>query len=155
MSRRSRPLSSGVAPTSPLRARIDAGISALSTQDRSLLHAEVRVRFSESLDLDSALQSQYPNDHRWDYLLGDSHTSSIVAIEPHTADTKEVSEVIKKKRAALQHLSGHLNPNTRVRKWIWVTRGTVRIVPFDKARLRLDQEGITLAGRCVTTKHLT
>lgn len=154
MTKKSRPLSSSFAATSFLRDKVRNGIAAVASADRSLLHDEVKNRISESLDLDTELQATYPTQHRWDYLVGDSLTASVVAIEPHTAGTGEVGEVIAKKRAAVNQLSGHLNASARVRKWIWVSSGPVQIFPLDKVGFRLDQAGITLAGRIVLPKHL-
>lgn len=47
-----------------------------------------------SVDIDNAVKKLYPNDSRWDYVIG--YNGNAYFIEIHPADTKNVDEMIKK-----------------------------------------------------------
>lgn len=47
-----------------------------------------------SVEIDECVKSIYPNDSRWDYCL--SYKGTVYFVEVHTANTREVSAVIKK-----------------------------------------------------------
>jgi hypothetical protein len=133
---------------------VQSGLGGLTSIDKDRIEAGLRSQFADSLDLDAAMRKAHPHDNRWDYLLGHAPTDSVVALEPHSANTSEVSVVIKKKESAQQHLKGHLKAGAKVRKWIWVASGATHILQFSKAKTQLAQSGITLAGKQVLASHL-
>jgi hypothetical protein len=47
-----------------------------------------------SVDIDNATSTLYPNDNRWDYVIG--YDGKVYFIEVHTANTREVSTMINK-----------------------------------------------------------
>jgi hypothetical protein len=47
-----------------------------------------------SMDIDTATTALYPNDARWDYAF--CYKSEVFFVEVHTANTREVSAVLKK-----------------------------------------------------------
>jgi hypothetical protein len=114
----------------------------------------LRSSFLDSLDLDSATKDDHPTDHRWDYLLGHAQTSTVVAVEVHSAETSQVSVVIAKKERSREHLRRHLAEGASVAAWYWVASNGVDLVPFDKMKLRLEQNGIQMVGRSLKAKHL-
>lgn len=130
------------------------GLSAMRANDKALIDPDVRPAFADSLDLDAALQADYPQDNRWDYLLGHEPSRSVVGIEPHSAKQQEVSTVIKKREAARVHLQKHLKPAARVVAWLWVASGKSQFADTEKVRRQLDQSGITFVGTQVLAKHL-
>jgi DNA-directed RNA polymerase beta subunit len=77
-----------------------------------------------------------------------------VAVEPHSAKQDEISTVIKKRTAAREQLKAHLHDVSRVTTWLWVASGKVHFANTEKARVRLDQNGIEFVGTRVTAKHL-
>jgi hypothetical protein len=107
-----------------------------------LIAIDVRPAIGDSLDLDSATQAAYPNDHRWDYVLSVLANGDLVGVEPHTAKNSEIDVVIKKKTNAAAHLRLHLHPGRAVARWYWVTRGKVAFSPMEKAERKLAQNGI-------------
>ena len=106
------PIRSLLALASPLIPSVLPGLKALSSTE--YIDESIRVRFSDSLDLDKALQSQFPEDPRWDYLLGLGNPSVVVGLEAHTAHTDQVSVVIAKRAAAIRQLRGHLRKGRSV-----------------------------------------
>jgi len=146
------PIRSLLALASPLIPSVLPGLKALSSTE--YIDQSIRVRFSDSLDLDKALQSQFPEDNRWDYLLGLGNPSVVVGLEAHTAHTDQVSVVIAKRAAAIRQLRGHMRKGRRVGLWLWVASGRVDFDPYEKARRRLEENGIMFVGKRVLEKHL-
>jgi hypothetical protein len=148
------PIRRALLVNSALQTGVNDGIGAVKNTDRVLFAPDVRSSFSDSLDLDSALQRVYPGQNRWDYLLGHKPSDKVVAVEPHSAKQDEITTVINKRKAAKQQLAAHLKPGVRVAKWLWVASGKVYFADTEKVRLRLDQNGIEFAGKQVLAKHL-
>jgi hypothetical protein len=67
---RSTPVRAALRVESPLAPRVRSGLAAMESPHKSLLAAAVRSSFADSLDLDTALEDLYPEENRWDYLLG-------------------------------------------------------------------------------------
>jgi hypothetical protein len=137
-----------------LTAAIQGGIQAVPTDKRKHISESVRSDFLDSLDLDEASRPRFPNDARWDYLLGHATSSKIVAIETHSAETSQVSKVIQKRTASLGHLQGQLATGHHVAAWYWVASGRVDFVPHEKTVLRLSENGIQFVGGRLEAKHL-
>jgi hypothetical protein len=97
--------------------------------------------------LDAASQSDCPEANRWDYILSVPDLTQIVGVEPHAAKDSEISVVIAKKKHAEEYLRQHLQDGCRVTKWYWVSHSKVSFSRMDRARRRLDQNGIMFAGR--------
>lgn len=151
------PLRAALTSTSTFLPLVEDSIKALKSEHRKLLDTNVRQAFADSLDLDEATKKGREEENRWDYLLGVQHDDKgdrIIAIEPHSAKTDEVSRVIEKRKAALQHLGGHLKDGKKVQKWLWVASKDVHFADTEKVRRQLDQNGIEFVGRSVQARHL-
>jgi hypothetical protein len=154
----------GPAATTPLRAALEPkshlvplvkdGIQAVEKGHRDYFEEAIRTDFGDSLEFDEAMLEEFPDDNRWDYLLGHTPTGRLIGVEPHSAKQDEVSTVIKKRKAAGEHLKGHLKEGKHVHAWIWVASGTVHFLDIDKQSLRLADAGIKFAGKQVTAKLL-
>lgn len=149
------PLRAALRPESSLQASVKDGLGAVQSAHRGYLAEELRSQFGDSLELDEAVRREHQRSNRWDYLLGHSPSGAVVGVEPHSAHTSEVRVVIAKRRAAMDHLRGHLRDGTRVAMWIWVASGRVDFLPFDRAKRRLDEAGITFVGTQVKAKDLS
>lgn len=114
----------------------------------------MRSAFSDSLDLDDALRSDHPREHRWDYLLGHGSSRRVIGIEPHSAKDDEVDTVIAKKKAALAQMRKHLRSGAVIAAWIWVSSKNDRFADTEVIRRRLDHHGIRFVGKRVLGKHL-
>lgn len=148
------PIRRALLPNSSLRRDVRDGLEAIEKKHRSLLGADIRVCFADSLEIDESLRRGNDQANRWDYLLGHSESEAVVGLEPHSASTSEVSTVIGKKKAALRQLASHLKPGARVVSWFWVASGRVDFVPHERVVRRLDQAGITFVGETLKKKHL-
>ena len=130
------------------------GIQAVNREHLNYIDSRVRSDFSDSLEIDENLRTGREQEHRWDYLLGSRIDGSIVALEPHSAKTDQVSTVIKKREMAIQQLAVHLKTNVSVSKWLWVASGNVHFANTEKVRRALDQNGIEFVGTRLMRKHL-
>jgi hypothetical protein len=139
---------------STLATAIRPGIQAVPGDKHKHIGESLRPEFLDSLDLDEATRPKYPHDARWDYLLGHAHSSQVIAIETHSAETSQVSKVIQKRTASLGHLRGQLAAGHKVAAWYWAASGRVDFVPHDKILNRLDQNGIQFVGGRLEAKHL-
>ena len=137
-----------------LAAAIREGIQAVPNDKRKHIAEPIRRDFQDSLDLDEASRPRYPNDARWDYLLGHAPSARVVAIETHSAETSEVSRVIQKRTASLGHLRDQLAAGHHVAAWYWVASGRVDFVPHERTMLRLSEHGIEFVGKGLEAKHL-
>lgn len=110
----------------PITNAFREGVQALNKEHRQgLKNAQITTG---SIDLDAALQTAYPNDHRWDYGIGIPHntqTEKVLWLEVHHAASGETERVIKK----LQALKAWLAANAPVlaampRVYVWQLSNT-------------------------------
>jgi hypothetical protein len=139
---------------SSLHPSVKDGMDAVSKSHRACFDEAIRSTFADSLELDEALRAGRDRENRWDYLMGHSPSGEVIAVEPHSAKQDEITTVIRKRRAALEQLAEHLRDGARISKWLWVAPGKVHFAETEKAKLRLDQNGIEFVGTKVMAKHL-
>lgn len=156
MKKRSKntPVRSALRAESTLLPLVKNGMEALQKKDRAFFDTTIRLSFSDSLELDDAVKLGREQENRWDYLLGHDPSGDVVAIEPHSAKTDEITTVIKKKSAAREQLKAHLAEGKKVARWLWVASGKVHFADTEKARRLLDQQGIQFVAPRVAAKHL-
>jgi hypothetical protein len=133
-------------PNSSLRPSVINGAGAIKRKDSQLFSVPGKQMISDSLDLDKAVELQYPNDNRWDYLFSLRTLNKLVAVEPHTAKDDQISVVIEKKKKALIHIRGHFHPQHNIANWIWIPSKKVSFSRMENARRRLDKHGIEFNG---------
>ncbi len=148
------PLEANLQVGTTLRTKIKQGLTALLPIDRERIAKDSRSEFLDSLNLDDALLTTHPQEHRWDYLVSYNPRGIVIGIEVHTASTSQVSTIISKKDAAIRQLQPHSKPSARINEWIWISSGAVKIHQLDRARIRLAQNGIKLVGSELAIKHL-
>jgi hypothetical protein len=137
-----------------LHASVKDGMEAVSKPHRLYFDEAIRSAFADSLELDEAVRVGRDEENRWDYLMGHTPSGEVIAVEPHSAEQDQVTRVIRKRRAALAQLEGHLRDGARISKWLWVASGKVHFANTEKAKLMLDQNGIEFVGTKVMAKHL-
>jgi hypothetical protein len=152
--RSTTPIRDALLPASHLQALVQDYLGAVQGKHRGYIEESLRAEFADSLELDEAFRVGHDQENRWDYLLGHAPSDSVVAVEPHSATTGEISTVIDKRKAAKLQLRDHLKPGARIAAWLWVASGNVQFADTEKARVRLDQNGIAFVGRTVLRKHL-
>jgi hypothetical protein len=140
-------LYSALVKKSGLRASVRANLDAIKNTDRQLILETDRQKIVDAIDLDAATQRQYPNSHRWDYIVCASN--SLIGIEPHPAKDDQLRSIVEKKNHAQLVLTAELINGARVSRWIWVTRGRVKFSQNEKAQRYLAQNGIEFQGRLV------
>lgn len=149
------PIRAALIDGSSLEPLVCGGLQALERPHlRDHVHAAIKAEFADSLDIDKAFAAQHPSANRWDYLMGHTASGELVALEPHSATSGQISTVIAKLGNAKQQLSGHLRPGKRVSHWYWVASGKVDFVPLEKAKLRILNAGITFVGGMLLATHL-
>jgi len=148
------PIREALRTDSPLHSSVRAGLGALKTMHRGCFDIAARAAIADSIDIDESLKKGREQENRWDYLLGHHLTKILIAVEPHSADNSQIRTVINKRKAAIQQLGTHLRDGKKVSKWIWVASGRVRLLPIEKAKFLLDQNGIEFIGGEIKIKHL-
>jgi hypothetical protein len=148
------PLRLTLLQASSLQADIQDDMGAVIAAHRCHFEERIRSTFADSLDLDAATLHGHEQENRWDYLLGHAPSGEVIGVEPHSAKQDEISTVIAKRAAALVRLRSHLGNGKRVSKWLWVASGKVHFADTEKAKLRLDQNGIEFVGKAVGVRHL-
>jgi hypothetical protein len=136
------PLRRALRDDSALLPSVADGLGAVKASHRDHFDAAIRATFADSLDLDAAIEKGHEEENRWDYLLGHEPSGEVVAVEPHSAKQNEITTLIKKRQAALEHLKSHITDGKRVSKWLWVASGKVHFADTEKARRHLDDKGI-------------
>ncbi len=147
MARQDLRLKTALRSASPLQRYVRDGAAAIAKADLRLVAEGERARIGDSLNLDAASRDELPQLHRWDYIVSVPDLAQLVGLEPHAAKDSEVSVVIAKKQQAAVYLRSHLEDGRRVTRWFWVTSGPVGFSRMDRARRRLDQNGIAFVGR--------
>ncbi|MFC0318680.1 MULTISPECIES: hypothetical protein [Olivibacter] len=91
-----------VTATPDIRMCFQKGLKALGGNSRKISLAD-NSKCEGSLDIDNCTRTLYPQSNRWDYCF--CYRNEIYFVEVHTANTTEVSTVIRK----LQWLKDWLN----------------------------------------------
>lgn len=92
-------LSDAIKKIPSLADNLKPGLQALRRNDRNAVSIEDSRKLSGSIDIDKALESEYPNENRWDYCIGvrrTTHSDSIVWVEVHPANSRSVSDMLAK-----------------------------------------------------------
>jgi hypothetical protein len=139
---------------SSLLPSVQDGLGAVKSKHRDYFEEAIRSAFADSLDADEALREGHDRENRWDYLLGHGASQALIGVEPHSAKEDEISAVIKKRAAVIEQLRTHLREGVKIAKWLWVASGKVHFASTEKARFRLDQNGIEFVGKRVMAKHV-
>lgn len=96
-----------------LTGKLKQGLQALRRKYRNAISIGHSGKLSGSIDIDTALKSKYPNDHRWDYCIGVRKSQNLdwlVWVEFHPANSNSVSDVVAKAKWLKQWLKTHGMP---------------------------------------------
>lgn len=120
------------------------GLQALG-QNRSKIEVSSTNALKGSVDIDTCLVKDYPNDHRWDYVFG--YKNQIYYVEVHKATASEVKNVIKKLKWLKQwrrlHAEGLENLKDQS-TYHWISSGKTdpAIGKTNRYRRMLNQNGL-------------
>lgn len=105
-----------------------AGLSALG-KDSLLIKVKDTNLIDGSVDIDSAVKGKRPSDTRWDYAVG--YSGEAYFIEVHSADTKNVDEMVKKVTWLKNWLVTNATDLNKLHKngiYHWIPSGRVKIL---------------------------
>lgn len=134
-----------------VRHEFRPGLQSLLREDRRRLIVDHTSKLTGSVNLDAALAQSNPNDSRWDYGVGYSHSlrSSDVAhwIEVHPCTDREVAVIEAKLRWLKSWLHASAGELSRLpQRFAWVSSGSTALSPSSPARRRLAEQGLVVAG---------
>jgi hypothetical protein len=145
-----------------LRPHLKQGLQALGASSKKV-QAEHPKTITGSVDLDSALQKEYPEKNRWDYAIGyrpsvprqgkkGKTPDRVLFLEVHPANGHEVTVVIQKKRALQEWMANEsqaVTLNGLRRRFVWAASGKNGIPARGTYLNRLAQAGINFEARVV------
>ncbi len=119
------------------------GLQALGNYSNKVKPSDTK-KCEGSVDIDAAVKGIYPNASRWDYALGYDGTTYF--IEVHSAETSQVTPVLKKFRWVKEFLvadAPELNKH-RKKRFYWISSGGNNILKGSPQARQLAQSGIML-----------
>lgn len=121
------------------------GLQALERQDKKRIKVNSPRDLKGSVYIDKCLERRYPNEPRWDYVLG--YKEQIYYVEVHPADnTRKVREIITKLgwlKRWLRLSAKNLEDLTGKKTYHWISTGkTESSLKRGKYRQILAQNGI-------------
>ncbi len=123
----------------------EKGLRALKGGQSTKIRVAKTRQLNGSVDLDSCTVKKYPDDARWDYIVG--YKKKVFFIEIHPASTSNVKEIVKKSdwlRKWLKVKGRALKPKiARNEPYRWVATGKVAILPNSKYARVLAQNKIS------------
>ena len=147
-------LSAAIKQIPHLTGKLKQGLQALRKNHRDAILPKKSRKLSGSIDIDKALKSEHPHDHRWDYCIGvrkRQNTDSLVWVEFHPANSHSVSDMLAKATWLKQWLAGPGKPLQGLMKTKtdlrWVPTGPVAIRQASKQSKILAQAGISFPKR--------
>jgi len=125
------------------------GLQALGNHSKKIEVSDTS-KCEGSVEIDRCVESKYPQDNRWDYTL--SYKGKVYFVEVHSAETSEVSVVLKK----LQWLKDWLNQQAPLIKklstdepYCWIQSGRYNILKGSKQERLLAQKGLKLISKLI------
>jgi hypothetical protein len=125
----------------------ERGLQALGNNSTKVLPKDTRL-CKWSIDLDSCLLEDYPNAHRWDYVI--CYGTRAYFLEVHPASTSEVSRVIQKMQWLKDWLNNQGQEINKIRAkkaFHWVYTNKFGITKNSRYARRLAQAGLGLPKR--------
>jgi hypothetical protein len=138
----------------PVAAALRKGKQALSKAHRAQVLCKDEARWTGSIELDKALEKEpgHATANRWDYGLGykdPDGLESALWVEVHSAETGEVSTVLKKLKWLKDYLPANcpelwsLTLKTREDlRFVWVASGRFAILPNSPQMRALRPAGL-------------
>lgn len=131
-----------VAATPEVANCFQSGLQALGKYSQKIAPANLS-KCEGSVDIDACTTAIYPTQNRWDYAL--SYDSKVYFVEVHSAETGEVSTVLRK----LQWLKDWLNqkaPEINKLKadapYFWIKSGRFSILKNSSQAKQIAKSGI-------------
>jgi NAD(P)H-nitrite reductase large subunit len=121
------------------------GKQAIISSDRNKCELTVQSKCGGSLFIDECLkqQNKYPQDNRWDYAI--DYNSEVFFFEVHTANTSQVSTVLKKLQWLKDWLirkAPEINSIKASAPYYWVHTNGYHILPNSSQERSVIQKGL-------------
>lgn len=119
-----------------------AGLKALGKYSQKVAPANLS-KCEGSLDIDACTLAIYPTQNRWDYAL--SYDSKVYFVEVHSAETGEVSTVLRKLQWLKDWLSQkapEINKLKADAPYFWIQSGRFSILKNSAQAKQIAQSGI-------------
>ncbi len=132
-----------VAETPDISNCYQNGLQALGTYSNKIDLTDRRL-CEGSVDIDSCVLNNYPGQNRWDYAF--SYNSEVYFVEVHSANTSEVSTVLRKLQWLKDWLNYHAPEINRLKAkgqpFYWIQSGKFAIASTSPQYRRVVQEGL-------------
>lgn len=136
-----------------LKPYCQSGLRAIKSEYRGKIKVPDTNLFGSSVDFDTALKKDYPNENRWDY--GFEYDGNFIFIEFHPAQTSEIAKLCKKVIFTTNWLKSNCPEifslpkfEEEERQFYWVSSGNndVRLTPFGSQSKKLAISKIRHVG---------
>lgn len=138
-----------VANTSDIKIGFCNGLQALKGNSRFITVSKPRL-LEGSVDIDHCTKNLYPNDARWDYVVG--YDGKTYFLEIHPANSSDIKEVIKKAQWLdnwLNSKATHLKSIAANNAYYWIASGKFNILKNSPQYRQLSQSKVSLLANCV------
>lgn len=128
-----------------------SGLQALSKFFRAKIQATDTNKLGGSVDLDECVKHIYPNENRWDYILG--YSGMAYFIEFHSANTGEVSVMLNKLSWLKNWLHTHAPEINKIKAtqsaFIWIQSNGNHILKNSSQERRIAQAGLRPVSKLI------
>ena len=135
--------------TPEISLSLRAGLQALKkNNDAGRVEATDNRKLNGSVDIDVTTRDLYPEDSRWDYVIG--YEGKAYFLEVHSANTSEVKIVLKKAdwlRKWLDSKAPNLKAISGSNCFYWVSTNDFQIVSSSPQARKLAQSKVKHIGR--------
>lgn len=121
------------------------GLQAMKNYSIKVQAADTK-QLTGSVDIDKAVKEKYPQDARWDYVVG--YQQYVYFVEVHSAETSEVKTVLAKLKWLKDWLRTQAQELVKMQSpadsFVWIPSGRMGILPNSPQAMRLNQSGLKL-----------
>ena len=141
----SNPFKVAVENTADIASGYHVGLKAMGNYSTKVQVVDAK-QLGGSVDIDGMTKDKYPQDARWDYVVG--YQRQAYFIEVHSAETSEVKTVLAKLKWLKDWLKtqapGLVKIQSPVDTFVWIPSGRTSILPNSPQAMRLNQSGLKL-----------
>lgn len=142
---RSNPFKEAVECTPDIAGGYCMGLRAMGNNSKRVQIVDTEL-LRGSVDIDGMVKDKYPEEARWDYVIG--YGQHAYFVEVHSAETSEVKMVLAKfgwLRNWLKTQAPELaKMKSSVNTFVWIPSGRVNVLPGSPQAMRLNQSGLKL-----------
>ena len=111
-----------------IKDALKSGLSALKANSKYVKVTNTKL-LDGSVDIDEAVRDKYPEDSRWDYVVG--YANEAFFIEVHPAATSNIDDMVKKVKWLKNWLASSapdLKSLHKIEVYYWIPSGRVSIL---------------------------